>query len=172
MAAPNGFELADSGEVQVDESAVDANVDSVRQARSVSARRRRSRCSTSDRASSGMESRRCAPVSSTSRWNDTVIRAAGPLSCCTGSPTAHGDTTTSVRLLVDTGHDVVVPYLRGYGGTRFVDDATMRSGQQAALGHDLRAMIEAMGPDRPVVVGYDWGGRAACVVAAVAGTRV
>jgi pimeloyl-ACP methyl ester carboxylesterase len=72
-----------------------------------------------------------------------------------------------VRLLVDTGHDVVVPHLRGYGGTRFVDDATMRSGQQAALGHDLRALIEALDLDRPVVVGYDWGGRAACVVAAL-----
>ena len=80
------------------------------------------------------------------------------------SPRGYDDV---VRLLVDTGHHVVVPYLRGYGATRFVDDATMRSGQQAALGHDLRTVIEALGLDRPVVVGYDWGGRAACVVAAL-----
>ncbi|WP_299573539.1 alpha/beta hydrolase [uncultured Williamsia sp.] len=80
------------------------------------------------------------------------------------SPRGYDDV---VRLLVDTGHDVVVPYLRGYGGTRFVDDVTLRSGQQAALGHDLRAVIEALDLDRPVVVGYDWGGRAACVVAAL-----
>jgi pimeloyl-ACP methyl ester carboxylesterase len=60
-----------------------------------------------------------------------------------------------------------VPYLRGYGGTRFVDEATPRSGQQAALGHDLRDLIDALALDRPVVAGYDWGGRAACVVSAL-----
>ncbi|GAA2055448.1 alpha/beta fold hydrolase [Williamsia deligens] len=80
------------------------------------------------------------------------------------SPRGYDDVA---RLLADTGHDVVVPYLRGYGATRFADVDTPRSGQQAALGHDLRALIEAMGLRRPVVAGYDWGGRAACVVAAL-----
>ena len=71
------------------------------------------------------------------------------------------------RLLADSGYDVVVPYLRGFGPTRFVDVDTMRSGEQAAIGHDLREMILALELNRPIVAGYDWGGRAACVVAAV-----
>jgi pimeloyl-ACP methyl ester carboxylesterase len=74
--------------------------------------------------------------------------------------------------LADAGADVVVPYLRGYGPTRFVDAATMRSGQQAALAHDLLALIDALGLDRPVVAGYDWGGRAACLVSALWSDRV
>lgn len=69
--------------------------------------------------------------------------------------------------LVDAGADVVVPYLRGYGPTRFRDAATPRSGQQAALAHDLHDLILALGLERPVVAGYDWGGRAACLVAAL-----
>ncbi|MDQ1200007.1 alpha/beta fold hydrolase [Rhodococcus sp. SORGH_AS_0303] len=71
------------------------------------------------------------------------------------------------RILAKQGFDVVVPYLRGFGGTRFADAGTMRSGEQAALGHDLRELIAALDLDRPLVAGYDWGGRAACVVAAV-----
>jgi pimeloyl-ACP methyl ester carboxylesterase len=67
---------------------------------------------------------------------------------------------------------VVVPWLRGYGGTRFLDRATMRSGQQAAIAHDLVELIDALGLERPVVAGYDWGGRAACVVAALWPDRV
>src|ERR1700759_274565 len=63
------------------------------------------------------------------------------------------------------GADGVVPYLRGYGGTRFVSPATVRSGQQAALAHDLRELINALGLVAPVVAGFDWGGRAACLVA-------
>lgn len=69
--------------------------------------------------------------------------------------------------LVDAGADVVVPYLRGYGATRFVDAATLRSGQQAALAHDLRFLIDALHLNRPVVAGFDWGGRAACLVSAL-----
>jgi pimeloyl-ACP methyl ester carboxylesterase len=71
------------------------------------------------------------------------------------------------ELLGDAGADVVVPSLRGYGGTRFVDATTMRSGQQAAVAHDLRALIGALGLSTPIVAGYDWGGRAACVLAAL-----
>jgi pimeloyl-ACP methyl ester carboxylesterase len=69
--------------------------------------------------------------------------------------------------LADAGADVVAPYLRGYGPTVFTDPATLRSGQQAALGHDLRGLIEALGLTRPIVAGFDWGGRAACVTAAL-----
>jgi pimeloyl-ACP methyl ester carboxylesterase len=62
---------------------------------------------------------------------------------------------------------VLVPWLRGYGGTRFLDPATPRSGQQAALGADVRDFMGALGISSAVLVGYDWGGRAACVVAAL-----
>jgi pimeloyl-ACP methyl ester carboxylesterase len=68
-------------------------------------------------------------------------------------------------VLAAAGADVVVPYLRGYGGTRFVSADTLRSGQQAALAHDLRELIGALELAGPVVAGFDWGGRAACLVA-------
>ena len=67
--------------------------------------------------------------------------------------------------LSDAGAHVVVPYLRGYGPTRFLDPATPRSGQQAALAADLRALIAALGLTAPIVAGFDWGGRAACLAA-------
>jgi pimeloyl-ACP methyl ester carboxylesterase len=70
-------------------------------------------------------------------------------------------------MLADEGCRVIVPYLRGYGGTRFLSDATPRSGEQAALGADLLALLDALGIQRAVLAGYDWGGRAACVVAAL-----
>jgi len=70
-------------------------------------------------------------------------------------------------ILAAAGADVVVPYLRGYGPTTFVDPATLRSGQQAALAHDLRSLIEALELPRPIVAGFDWGGRAACLTAAL-----
>ncbi|MDT7951547.1 MAG: alpha/beta hydrolase [Acetobacteraceae bacterium] len=74
--------------------------------------------------------------------------------------------------LAGQGWRVIVPYLRGYGPTRFLSSHTPRSGQQAALGADLRDLIDALGLDRPVVAGYDWGGRAACIVAALWPARV
>ncbi|ROO26499.1 alpha/beta hydrolase [Salinisphaera orenii MK-B5] len=74
--------------------------------------------------------------------------------------------------LAARGLHVVAPYLRGFGPTRFIDVATRRSGQQAALGHDLRAFIDALALVRPVVAGFDWGGRAACIVAALWPERV
>ena len=70
-------------------------------------------------------------------------------------------------VLADAGADVVVPYLRGYGSTTFAEASTLRSGQQAALAHDLLALIEALDLRKPVVAGFDWGGRAACLVAAL-----
>ncbi|HYM71991.1 MAG TPA: alpha/beta hydrolase [Stellaceae bacterium] len=69
--------------------------------------------------------------------------------------------------LAAAGYRVIMPYLRGYGPTRFRDPATPRSGEQAALGRDLLDLIEALGLDKPILAGYDWGGRAACVVAAL-----
>ena len=61
----------------------------------------------------------------------------------------------------------IVPYVRGYGPTRFRDQATPRSGEQAAIGADLIALMDALGVKRAVFAGYDWGGRAACVAAAL-----
>jgi pimeloyl-ACP methyl ester carboxylesterase len=69
--------------------------------------------------------------------------------------------------LVDQGCRVVVPCLRGFGATRFLSDRTPRSGEQAALGADLLALLDALAIPRAVLAGYDWGGRAACVVAAL-----
>ncbi len=62
---------------------------------------------------------------------------------------------------------VLVPWLRGYGETRFLSDATPRSGEQAALGADLRDFMDALGIESAVVGGYDWGGRGACIVSAL-----
>jgi pimeloyl-ACP methyl ester carboxylesterase len=69
--------------------------------------------------------------------------------------------------LAGQGCRVIVPHLRGYGPTRFRSASTLRSGQQAALGADLRDLIDALGLERPILAGYDWGGRAACIVAAL-----
>jgi len=69
--------------------------------------------------------------------------------------------------LATEGCRVLVPYLRGYGATRFLSAATPRSGEQAALGHDLLQFMRAVGISRAALAGYDWGGRAACVVAAL-----
>jgi pimeloyl-ACP methyl ester carboxylesterase len=69
--------------------------------------------------------------------------------------------------LAANGCRTIVPYLRGYGATRFRDPATPRSGEQAAVGADLIALMDALGVKRGVFAGYDWGGRAACVAAAL-----
>jgi len=61
----------------------------------------------------------------------------------------------------------IVPYLRGYGPTCFLSTDTVRSGQQAALGHDLLELLNAIELPNATLVGYDWGGRAACIVAAL-----
>ncbi len=74
--------------------------------------------------------------------------------------------------LVDAGARVVIPYLRGYGPTRFISDETPRSGEQAALGLDLLTLMDALEISKAVVGGYDWGGRAACVVSALWPERV
>jgi pimeloyl-ACP methyl ester carboxylesterase len=70
-------------------------------------------------------------------------------------------------MLAAEGCRTIVPYLRGYGPTRFRDKDTPRSGEQAAVGADLMALMDALGVKRAVLAGYDWGGRAACVTAAL-----
>jgi pimeloyl-ACP methyl ester carboxylesterase len=68
---------------------------------------------------------------------------------------------------VARGCHVSVSHLRGHGTTRFLDSATPRSGQQASIGADVIALMDALKLPRAVVAGYDWGGRAACVAAAL-----
>ena len=70
-------------------------------------------------------------------------------------------------MLAAEGCRVFIPFLRGFGPTRFRNDGTPRSGEQAALGADLLALLDALTIPRAVLAGYDWGGRAACVVAAL-----
>jgi len=65
-----------------------------------------------------------------------------------------------------------VPYLRGFGPKRFLSAETPRSGQQAALGNDLREFMDALRIERAVLAGYDWGGRGACIVSALWPERV
>jgi pimeloyl-ACP methyl ester carboxylesterase len=75
-------------------------------------------------------------------------------------------------LLAATGYRVLVPYLRGYGTTRFLSDDTFRNGQQAALAVDLIALMDALGIDKAILAGYDWGARTADIVAALWPERV
>ncbi len=70
-------------------------------------------------------------------------------------------------MLASRGARVIVPYLRGHGSTSFLDSATPRSGQQAAIGVDVIDLMDALKIERAVLAGYDWGGRAACVAAAL-----
>lgn len=79
-------------------------------------------------------------------------------------PRCYDDT---IAPLVQAGCRVYVPYLRGYGPTRFLSASTIRSGEQAALGKDLLDFMDALEIERAVLAGYDWGGRAACIVSAL-----
>lgn len=74
--------------------------------------------------------------------------------------------------LANAGHRVLVPYLRGYGTTRFRDSAAPRMAEQAAIGQDLIDFADALALPRFAVAGYDWGGRAACVATALHPDRV
>jgi pimeloyl-ACP methyl ester carboxylesterase len=70
-------------------------------------------------------------------------------------------------LLASAGYRVIVPFLRGYGTTRFLSDATPRNGQQAALATDIIGFLDALKIAKPVIAGYDWGARTANIIAAV-----
>ncbi|MCJ2087094.1 alpha/beta hydrolase [Methylobacterium sp. E-005] len=103
---------------------------------------------------------------------DVVYREAGPPD---GPPAVllHGFPydihayDVAAERLAAAGVRCLIPYLRGYGPTRFLDPATPRSGEQAALGADLLAFLDALKIPCAVLAGYDWGGRAACVVSAL-----
>jgi pimeloyl-ACP methyl ester carboxylesterase len=74
--------------------------------------------------------------------------------------------------LAADGYRVLVPYLRGYGPTRFLDPAAPRTAQQAAIGQDLLDFMDALDLARVALAGYDWGGRAACIASILAPGRV
>jgi pimeloyl-ACP methyl ester carboxylesterase len=74
--------------------------------------------------------------------------------------------------LVADGYCVLAPYVRGFGGTRFLNASIPRSGQIAALGQDLIEFADALHLDRYLLVGHDWGARAAYIAAALTPLRV
>jgi pimeloyl-ACP methyl ester carboxylesterase len=69
--------------------------------------------------------------------------------------------------LAAAGYRTIVPYLRGYGSTRFRSDKTVRNGEQAALAVDATAFLDALDIEKALVAGFDWGARTACIVAAL-----
>ncbi|KAF7324403.1 Alpha/Beta hydrolase protein [Mycena sanguinolenta] len=77
-----------------------------------------------------------------------------------------------VPLLTAHGARVIVPYTRGYGPTRFLSPSTIRSGQEAALGSDVIALMDALNIGKAVLAGFDWGGLATWVVASLWPERV
>ena len=72
-----------------------------------------------------------------------------------------------VPLLTSAGYRVIVPHLRGFGTTRFLSGDTVRNGQQAALAVDVIALLDALGIEKAVVAGFDWGARTANILAAL-----
>ena len=74
-------------------------------------------------------------------------------------------------LLTERGYRVVIPYLRGYGTTRFLSEQTFRNGQQSALALDAIALMDILEIDKAIVAGFDWGARTADIIAAVAPER-
>ena len=74
--------------------------------------------------------------------------------------------------LVRAGYRVLVPYLRGFGPTRFRNASSPRMAEQAAIGQDVIDFADALKLPRFAVSGFDWGGRAACIAAALHPDRV
>lgn len=70
-------------------------------------------------------------------------------------------------ILNAAGLRTVVPYVRGYGDTRFLAHGAVRSGQQAAFAHDTLDLLDALELEDAILAGFDWGARAACIVAAL-----
>ena len=70
-------------------------------------------------------------------------------------------------LLASTGYRVIVPYLRGYGTTRFLSSEAVRNGQQSAIALDIIALMDALKIEKATIGGCDWGARTACIIAAL-----
>ncbi len=91
-------------------------------------------------------------------WNGEGTRPAVLVHGWPDSPEGWADVA---QRMADAGYRVLCPALRGFGPTRFSDTATPRSGQLSALGRDLLEFIDALGLEQPLLVGHDWGARAA-----------
>ena len=100
-------------------------------------------------------------------YHESGNREGPPVLLLHGWPYAVQSYADVAPLLAAKGCRVIAPHLRGHGTTRFLDAATPRSGQQAAMGADVIALMDALKIPRAVLAGYDWGGRAACVAAAL-----
>src|SRR5277367_2034387 len=70
-------------------------------------------------------------------------------------------------LLASAGYRVIVPYLRGYGTTRFLSADTIRNGQQSVVAVDIIALMDALKIEKATLAGFDWGARTACIMAAL-----
>jgi pimeloyl-ACP methyl ester carboxylesterase len=105
-------------------------------------------------------------------YHESGPAAGPPVILLHGFPDDPWTWAAAAATLAGQGYRTIAPFLRGYGPTRFLDPATPRAGQQAALGQDLRALMDALAIERAVLGGYDWGGRAACIVAALWPERV
>lgn len=102
-------------------------------------------------------------------WGDV---AGAPVLLLHGFPYDPRSFDRAAALLAAAGLRVYAPYLRGFGPTRFLSDGTMRSGQQTAIADDARALLDGLGVAQALVAGFDWGGRAACILAALWPERV
>jgi pimeloyl-ACP methyl ester carboxylesterase len=98
--------------------------------------------------------------------------AGEPVLLLHGFPYAAIGWEAAAQGLAGQGFRVIAPELRGYGETRFRDARTPRSGAQGALAADLLALLDALGIERALLAGHDWGGRAACILAALHPRRV
>ncbi|AKA07305.1 alpha/beta hydrolase [Streptomyces noursei ZPM] len=94
-------------------------------------------------------------------------RHGPPVICLHGWPYDIHSFEEVAPLLAAAGHRVIVPYLRGHGTTRFVSPATFRNGQQSALALDIVALMDALGLEKAVLAGFDWGARTADIIAAL-----
>ncbi|MFE3647257.1 alpha/beta fold hydrolase [Streptomyces sp. NPDC059122] len=90
-----------------------------------------------------------------------------PVICLHGWPYDIHSFAEVAPLLAAEGHRVIVPYLRGHGTTRFVSPRTFRNGQQSALALDIIALMDALGLEKAVLAGFDWGARTADIIAAL-----
>jgi pimeloyl-ACP methyl ester carboxylesterase len=100
-------------------------------------------------------------------YADIGPRGGAPILLLHGWPYDIHSFVEVAPLLVAKGHRVIIPYLRGYGGTRFRSAEMMRNGQQAALAADAVALLDALGIRKAAIAGFDWGARTADIVAAL-----
>lgn len=105
-------------------------------------------------------------------YRDQGPRDALPIVLMHGFPFDVHAFDEAEKLLTAAGCRTITPYLRGYGPTRFHSADAMRSGEQASIGQDLIDLLDALRLQRATLAGFDWGARAACIVAALWPERV